>query len=114
MLENTFAFFGVIIFLLMAYGTFAKVKLFAILGSIFLLIFGLLICTDGVQLKTGEQVLTSGTTTLTGNVTAYALNETTSFIYTDPPKFSVFEWSFMLGLIFILGGIAGMYIFAFE
>lgn len=114
MIESTFAFFGLIIFLLMAYGSFAKVRLYSLLGSLFLLVFGLFVLTDGVQLKTGETIMTTGTTTTIGNVTTYALNETSNFIFTTPPKISTFEWAFMLGFIFILGGLAGMYVFALQ
>jgi len=114
MIESTFAFFGLIMFLLMAYGAFAQVRLYSILGSILLLIFGIFVLSDGVQLKTGDEKITTGTTTLSGNVTTYALNETTTATYADPPKISVFDWNFMLGLIFILGGISGMYIYALQ
>lgn len=114
MIESTFAFFGVIIFLLMAYGAFARVRLYSLLGSVLLLVFGIFTFTDGVQLKTGEEKLTIGTTTIAGNITTYDLNETTTINYANPPKISVFDWNFMLGLIFILGGIAGMYIWALQ
>jgi hypothetical protein len=119
MIESTFAFFGIIIFLLMAYGSFAKLRLYSILGSMLLLIFGIFVFSDGIQLKTGEQVLTTGTISEPCNCTletahTYNLNATTTYIYADPPKISVFDWNFMVGLILILAGLSGMYIFALE
>lgn len=129
MIESTFAFFGIIIFLLLAYGAFAKVRLYSILGSLFLLVFGLFILIDGVQLKTGETTLTTGLsyedcncteyeirgqTYIFGKATVYALNETTTYNYATPTQISVFEWSNILSLIFILAGISGMYIYALQ
>lgn len=114
MIESTFAFFGLIIFLLMAYGAFARLRLYSILGSMLLLIFGIFVFSDGIQLKTGEEKITTGTTTISSNVTTYALNETTTMNYADPPKISVFDWNFMVGLVLLLAGLSGMYIFALE
>lgn len=129
MIESTFAFFGLIIFLLMAYGSFSKVRLYSLLGSLFLLVFGLFILTDGIQLKTGETTLTTGLsyedcncteyeirgqTYIFGKATVYAMNETTTYNYADPTIISTFEWSNILALILILAGLAGMYVFALQ
>lgn len=129
MIESTFAFFGLIIFLLLTYGVFAKVRLYSLLGSLFLFIFGLYILSDGVQLKTGETVITTGTVVQDCNCTdlyvndelvgatksnLYNLNATTTYNYETPTKISVFEWSNILALIFILAGISGMYIWAVQ
>jgi uncharacterized membrane protein len=114
--SNTFGFFGLIVFLIMAYGTVARVRLFSIVGSVLLLILGLFMLSDGITLKTGEYTVTASneTTYEDTNTTVSAGNSTTTYLYTAPPQVSVFDWDFMFGLTFILFGIGGMYIYALQ
>jgi hypothetical protein len=53
MIESTFAFFGAIIVLIIFYGVLSKVRLFSIVGFALLLILGLFVLSDGIQISSG-------------------------------------------------------------
>jgi len=78
MIESTFAFFGAIIALLIFYGVLAKIRIFSLVGFALLLIFGLYVLTDGIQLSIGETKTTQEIQTTTGNFSV-TYNYTTNF-----------------------------------
>jgi hypothetical protein len=112
--SNLLTFFGGIVVLLMFYGSFSRVRLFAFVGSVLMLVLGIFILSDGITLKTAEQTLTVGNSTIVGNNTTVFSNATMTSVYSTPTKVSVFDWSFLYGFTLLLAGLGGAYVFSME
>jgi putative Mn2+ efflux pump MntP len=128
MIAETFTFYALIVILLGFFAEFSKKPVFGLFGSILLILLGIYVITDGLQLKTGETNaitqlregtdLTDGTTDNSTYSETTTLNETitetstTTYEYTSPtlPGFPINS----LGLILVLLGLYSVYAYVLE
>jgi len=126
MLLEILGFFG-IFFIIAFYFAEQKKPHIGIITSLFLIVFGLLVMADGIQMKTGEtNIITgldtgiedmNGTSDLLGNTTTYyenaltnttiTRNETKTYTYADIPAIPYIDISQVFGMIISLFGMYG-------
>lgn len=117
MLLELFGFLGLIIGILVIIAE-QKKPVCGIFASVLLLVTAYWCLADGIQIKSGETQTSqdNGTSIIGVNTTSLFMNSsaTSQNVYVDIPSLPFIEMSALLGLLFILLGIYGVFHYVWE